>query len=145
MLQIGILKKIFQSEQVGYISDYYSNEYYYVLNKRNKNNEVTSVIFLNSYDEELETEMIKGNAEVDENNVVVKGDIFPINESISEQDIHLLNGIYNDTHGIEKYDFVLKPGKKRTLLFLSPMISTTYYSTLLSETQTFWNLLPFLF
>ena len=93
---------------------------------------------MNSYDEELETEMIKGYAEVDENNVVVKGDIFPINESISEQDIHLLNGIYNDTHGIEKYDFVTQSGKKRTLLFLSPMISTTYYSTLLSETQTFW-------
>ena len=132
------IEKNISSEQVGYISDYYSNEYYYVLNKRNKNNEVTSVIFLNSYDEELETEMIKGYAEVDENNVVVKGDIFPINESISEQDIHLLNGIYNDTHGIEKYDFVTQSGKKRTLLFLSPMISTTYYSTLLSETQTFW-------
>lgn len=132
------IEKNISGKQVHYISDYYSNEYYYVLNKKDKNDKVSSVIFLNSYDEELETEMIKGYAELDENNTVIKGDIFPLHEVISDQDIRLLNGVYDDTYGIEKYDFVTESGKERSLLFLSPMISTTYYSTLLSETPTFW-------
>lgn len=126
------------ADQISFISDYYSNEYYYVLNKKNKQGETSSVIFLNSYDEELEKEIIKGFAELDEDNIVVSSNIFPENTYISEQNIDLLNGIYDDTYGIEKYEFVTASGKERTLLFLSPMISTTYYSTILNETETFW-------
>ena len=125
-------------EEAGYISDYYSNGYYYILNKRKKDDTIHTLIFLNSYDMDADMEVINGYAELDQNNQVIGGDIFPIGTYISNQDIMLLNGYYSDEAAIEKYEFVTNNNEERTLLFISPLISTAYYTSLLDESKIFW-------
>lgn len=132
------LKKEITSSNIAFIPDYYSEEYYSLLTKEDRNENLYYIIFLNSYDEEKEVEIVNGYAKLNENYEVIEGDLFQNYEQLTAKDISLLNGNYSNTLSIEKYEFETNHEELRTLLFLSPIISTITYEEALNVSTNLW-------
>ena len=126
-----------------FINDY-SNVYYDVFNYRNKENKKVYKIYETTYDDELSDEVVVGNVELDENLNVMEGTLFKSNDTLTERELNLLYGYYNDEQIVEKYEFTTnydydtETGNKRTLLFMSPMFNSDSYDAAVASSEKIW-------
>lgn len=126
-----------------FINDY-SNVYYDVFNYRNKENKKVYKIYKTTYDDKLSDEVVVGNVELDENLNVMEGTLFKSNDTLTERELNLLYGYYNDEQIVEKYEFTTnydydtETGNKRTLLFMSPMFNSDSYDAAVASSEKIW-------
>lgn len=120
------------------ISDYYDNTYYQVLSGKDKNGDVYYKIYQNTYDLEMESEVIVGYARLDDDLKVIEGNLFEDNVKLTENQINLIKGSYKNDRSIEKYEFQNNDGDKRTLIFISPNITAATYDLAVSTSQRIW-------
>ena len=115
-----------------FVNDY-SNVYYDIFNYRNKENKKVYKIYETKYNDELSDEVVVGNAELDEYLNVLGGTLFKSNDTLTDRELNLLYGYYNDEQMVEKYEFTtnydydIENGNKRTLLFMSPVFNSESY------------------
>ena len=126
-----------------FVNDY-SNVYYDIFNYRNKENKKVYKIYETIYNDELSDEVVVGNAELDEYLNVLGGTLFKSNDTLTDRELNLLYGYYNDEQMVEKYEFTtnydydIENGNRRTLLFMSPVFNSESYllATALLEPQS---------
>ena len=126
-----------------FINDY-DNVYYDVFNYRNKENKEVYKIYETMYDDELLDEVVVGNVELDENLNIMSGTLFKNSDSLTDRELNLLYGYYNDEQMVEKYEFMTnydydtENGNKRTLLFMSPMFNSDSYDAAVASSEKIW-------
>lgn len=133
-----------------FINDYSNTYYYNIFNYKEKNKNKIIKIYKTTYDDEYD-EIVVGSAKLDEDLNVLEGDLFSGAKNLTEKEIDLLNGYYNDEQMIEKYsfntvyDYDVPDGSNRTLLFMSPMFNSEAYDKAVVDAQRIWFIaIPFL-
>lgn len=126
-----------------FVNDY-DNVYYETFSYRNKNNEKVYKIYQTMYDDALDEDVVLGNVLLDENLNILEGNLFSDKKGLTEKELNLIYGYYNDEQMVEKYEFLTKydydneNGGKRTLLFMSPMFNSDTYDLLVSNSKKIW-------
>lgn len=126
-----------------FVNDY-SNVYYDIFNYRNKENKKVYKIYETKYNDELSDEVVVGNAELDEYLNVLEGTLFKSNDTLTDRELNLLYGYYNDEQMVEKYEFTtnydydIENENRRTLLFMSPVFNSESYDAAVASSEKIW-------
>ncbi len=133
-------------EDLEFINDYSGTYYFNIFNYKEQNHDNLYKIYKTTYDKELEEEIVVDNAKLNEDLEVLEGDLFGEKTNITERELELLNGYYNDEQMVEKYEFSSVSTSKRTLLFMSPTFNTESYDAIVASSNKIWFFaIPFLF
>lgn len=145
------VNNIVDGNDLEFINDHNGTYYFNIFNYKEKNRDRIYKIYKTTYDEESDEEIVVANSKLDDNLNILEGDLFQDKKSLTERELELLNGYYNDEQMVEKYEFKTvydydNPDEgKRTLLFMSPMFNTDAYDKTLANAQKIWLIaIPFL-
>ena len=145
------VNNIVDGNDLEFVNDYSGTYYFNIFNYKEKNRDRVYKIYKTTYDEESDEEIVVANSKLDDNLNILEGDLFQDKKSLTERELELLNGYYNDEQMVEKYEFETvydydnPDEKKRTLLFMSPMFNTDAYDKTLADAQKIWLIaIPFL-
>lgn len=126
-------------DDLEFVNDYSGTYYYNIFNYKEKNRDKIYKIYKTIYDAEIDEEIVIGNAKLNEDLEIVEGNLFNEKNSLTERELDLLNGYYNDEQMVEKYKYVTSGnGLKRTLLFMSPTFTAESYDSAVSDSSNVW-------
>lgn len=135
----GDVNDIVEGDDLEFVNDYSGTYYYNIFNYKEKNREKIYKIYKTTYDAEIDEEIVIGNAKLNEDLEIVEGNLFNEKNSLTERELNLLNGYYNDEQMVEKYEYVTSGnGLKRTLLFMSPTFTAESYDSAVSDSSNVW-------
>lgn len=129
---------IISGDDLEFISDYSGTYYYNVYNFKEKNKGVIYKIYKTTYDEKLEEEVVVGSSYLGENLEILEGNLFDDKDSLTQRELELLNGYYNDDQMVEKYEFKTSSKNSRTLLFMSANFTTESYDKAVANSEKVW-------
>lgn len=140
----GDVNDIVDGDDLEFVNDYSGTYYYNIFNYKEKNRDKIYKIYKTLYDTESNEEIVVGNAKLNEDLEIVDGNLFNEKNSLTERELDLLNGYYNDEQMVEKYEFTTsydydtEIGGKRTLLFMSPTFTSESYDTAVADANKVW-------
>lgn len=135
----GDVNDIVNGDDLEFVNDYSGIYYYNIFNYKEKNRDKIYKIYKTTYDAEIDEEIVIGNAKLNEDLEIVDGNLFNEKNSLTERELDLLNGYYNDEQMVEKYEYVTSGnGLKRTLLFMSPIFTAESYDSAVSDSSNVW-------
>ena len=135
----GDVNDIVEGDDLEFVNDYSGTYYYNIFNYKEKNRDKIYKIYKTTYDAEIDEEIVIGNAKLNEDLEIVDGNLFNEKNSLTERELDLLNGYYNDEQMVEKYEYVTSAnGLKRTLLFMSPIFTAESYDSAVSDSSNVW-------
>lgn len=132
------INDVVNGDEIELISDYHDNNYYNIINYKDKNNVVYYKVYLTLYDYDTDTEIVEGYVKLNSDYEIVEGDLFPDREYLTKEELDLMRGIYNKNRSIEKYGYENSDGDKRTLLFMAPEFNTKEYDLVVKNSQKIW-------
>lgn len=126
------------AKELNYINDYYSDYYYAVKEYAGTNGEKNILVTKNRFDEETKYEEIVDYALLDDKLNIIKGNLFPDRDKLSECELELINGFASNKSFIEKYSYETIDGKARTLVFLEHSIDTFTMEKKINHIYAMW-------
>lgn len=132
-------EKVAQSiyfDDLDFINDSYSNNYYDFSKIQNAQNHVTYMLTLEVYNDEENVSFISEYCILDSQYNIIEGDLFSEYGALDARQINLLQGYFGRKMNIEKYSFSNQYGQPRDLVFISPQITEASYTTLLEDSRT---------
>ena len=120
------LENEIRDSDIGYINNYIQSEVYIVYNFIKKDKPGMYYVMKVRYEDgkEILIDYAKLNYDLE----VMDGGLFGERKKITEFEFDLMNDIYKENYGIEKYTYETLEGNKRTLVFINPIFSTENYN-----------------
>ena len=138
------VNNIVDGNDLEFVNDYSGTYYFNIFNYKEKNRDRIYKIYKTTYDEESDEEIVVANSKLDDNLNILEGDLFQDKKSLTERELELLNGYYNDEQMVEKYEFTtnydydIENGNRRTLLFMSPVFNSESYDAAVASSEKIW-------
>ena len=126
------------SDDLQFIADYISSTYYSVYKGVNDTGETLYYVHLNRYDESSDMVQYIASCVLDSSYNIISGSLFSGRTSLTEREFELLNGSYSSNKSIEKCSYYTSGGEKRSLVFISPLITDDTYNKVVNEAYLIW-------
>ena len=126
------------ADDVSIINDFSGGSFYMVYEHTTADGETYYYIHLNRQDVETDMVEIIGSCVLDADYHIVSGDLFPEKTSLSEREFRLIQGVFQKSMNIEKYEYETYDGEARTLVFVSPLVTSATFDKVVSDINLLW-------
>lgn len=125
-------------QDIDLVNDYQQNMFYWICPNQERNGEPYTIIFQGNQQEDVEP---LSYCILNEQNEIVEGNLFPDLDRLTDQQLELLGGIYQNRKTVERYTYHTTTGAERTLILFSRFFNYQDYAKLEKETNRLWLLM----
>lgn len=138
------LKSELEQNDVNFISDIY-DEVWFNVYEFDSGGKTGYIVIKSEYDSDSQTVQMIDYCLLDENFKIVSGTLFSGKNQLSLKEFEILSqGTLSGKNNIEKVSFLTDSGKKRTLVFLTPVRDQKFYNKAQTKSTLVWiALFPF--
>lgn len=118
-------------EDLELLDDYHTGRVYYVFEKEDADGNLQYWVSLSELSDDADPARLLKSCLLSEDLKILRGDLFPGREYLSQREFELLSGVLSNGSSVEKYSYQTSGGEERTLVFWTRGVTEGQYQKLL--------------